>query len=180
MGKVEILSRISRNTEPFLKWTDLCSSVNADKCNLPWLHEAKCIVPLETISTQEELQFKIRPDCCCLKWETPVPRECGPVAFWRWIDSPANGLDSEWQKPLNDAATELPRALCQRNGVQPMTQHVSQTSGLSGTFLKVSSCQHSTCRPPKAWEPNASKAGFSKSYPGQAGKLCRKDNSASL
>lgn len=64
-------------------------------------------------------QCKIRPECCCLKWETPVPGECGPAAFWGWTDSPSNGLDSEWQKHLDDAIAELPRARCWRNGVWP-------------------------------------------------------------
>lgn len=60
--------------------------------------------------------------------------EMGDYCSWwmwtwlsEWIDSPSNGLDSEWQKPLDDAIAQPPRALCQRNGVWPLTQHVSQT-----------------------------------------------------
>lgn len=146
--------------------------------------EAKSTVSLQPNSTLEELQLtkhcRIRPDCFCLKWETPVLSQCGPAAFWGRIDHPSNGLDSEGLKPLGDAIAELPGALCRRSGVWPLPRHLPQASGFSGICPKVSSCQYSTCPPAKAWEPNASTAGCSKNYPGQGGELCRKENSASL
>lgn len=89
MGKAEILNRISRNIESFLQlphlflFRRLCRQREPPAGSIH--EEAKPTVSLEPNSALEELQLtrhcRIRPDAFCLKWETPVLSECGPVAF---------------------------------------------------------------------------------------------------
>lgn len=90
--------------------------------------------------------------------------EMGDYCSWwmwtwllEWIDSPSNGLDSEWQKPLDDAITELPRALWQRNVIWPLTQHVSQTQDSQEPSPKYPATNIAPAAHPRCGSPRPAK-----------------------